>query len=192
MGIHVRTYQHPIMNFILTVLITLPFFRYFDGSPVGSKLIDNLMGQWEEDANSRTNTDEFLAKIGVGDLDRQLVSILEWEDQQTFKPAGLNLFGINVHMLNGPEKTEISGILIPDGKTMTKVDVGKHLGGMMETTTKVQEKEHQLVTIARKEGQNNVWLLLTREINPKTPNKMTMTTVHGPSGVETSSIFYKK
>ena len=71
----------------------------------------------------------------------------------------------------------------------SKVNIGVDLGGIVEATSEIVGDS--LICTMKLDGEKDDFLVVTRTVKPKSPNKMAMTAKHVPTGEETSSIYRK-
>ena len=168
--------------FIISILGTGNCFQS-DNEPLKKRII----GHWKEDELTRTNLNNFLIQVGVPWIRRQIATGVSWENDMKFKADGT---GLEMEMINGPLKTQIYMRMNPDDPLKSsKVNIGVDLGGIVEATSEIVGDS--LICTMKLDGEKDVFLVVTRTINPKSPNEMVMTARHAPSGQETTSIYRK-
>ena len=171
--------------FIASVFVLLGFGNCFQSE--NDPLQTRIIGHWKEDQLTRTNLNDFLYNVGVAWIRRQIATTVSWENDQIFKADGT---GLDLQMTNGPLKTKISmKIDLDDPLKSKQVNIGVDLGGIVDATTKIVG--NSLICTLKLVGEKEDFLVITRTINPKSPNEMVMTARHAPSGQETTSIYRK-
>ena len=168
--------------FLISILGTGNCFQS-DNEPLKKRII----GHWKEDELTRTNLNNFLIQVGVPWIRRQIATGVSWENDMKFKADGP---GLELEMTNGPLKTQIYMRMNPDDPLKSsKINIGVDLGGIVEATSEIVGDS--LICTMKLDGEKDDFLVVTRTINPKSPNEMVMTAKHVPTGEETSSIYRK-
>jgi len=142
--------------------------------------IPSLEGTWIEDEPLRTGLNNFLWARGVSWFKRQYAtSLTTWQYEQNieWKNGAYHISGFK-----GPLREEFSYALTPDDQTVEMIDLGSSLGGMRETTAKIEG--NSLISSCKIPSTNEVDMIATRTIDANNPNVMYFKSKDVPYGYE--------